>query len=91
MLKKLSLSGTAIVIATSAWAVPIRYTYEGVGLGVFGGKQFDLRSFVITGVAEAANIEQDPGGTIKNAHLSTKVWIEGLGGATVSTQACTGV
>jgi len=93
MIKKslISLAAALSLLPLGALALPIVYTYSGVGSGMVGGTTFGDASFTITANADTDNIQpwMNAFGGPQNTHLSTSIQIAGVGIFTIITPSHT--
>ncbi len=72
-------------IAAVCDAAPVTYTYEGIASGQIGSTVFDMKPFIITGIADSQNRTRGQG-VYTIVHDSTTIQLEGLGTFDISSR-----
>ncbi len=70
---------SGVLHSSPANAVPITYTYDGVGSGTIGTSTFSGAAFSIVASADTDNIQPWSNADLQNTHLSTSIHISGVG------------
>ena len=81
-----SVFGLAVFlfISNPGLAVPITYTYEGIGSGTFDGSAFSFAPFTFAALAYTESVFLQIPGELRNLHIATTVDIDGFGDYSVT-------